>query len=200
LNYNSGIEVLVLSEDGTNLGQMSYEDAQHLAKSQNLDLVHINKGSDTGVDVFKIMDYGKWKYNKKKHNKQIKSGHHGRQIKEMNFRVRIDSHDQETKINRIKNFISKGADIKIMVNMRGREKSNPDLAHAKMNDILAQLADLVIVHQRRSTPSSVFVVVKPVHGKKNDKPKDQNGNIKVETKVQVKDKQSPTSLQRRVVV
>ena len=89
-------EVLVLDDEGVNLGKMAHRDADALAVKSNLDLIQVNKSGD--ILVFKIMDYGKWKYSKKKGQKKQTQ----RQLKEMNFKLRIDPHDQETKISHIK--------------------------------------------------------------------------------------------------
>jgi len=164
---NPNAEVLVLDENGTNLGRMPYRDAQALASSRSLDLVSVNKKD--GVEVFKIMDYGKWKYEKKKHKQKKPS----LPVKEMNFKMRIDPHDQEIKVKRIKSFLDKGADVKITVTMRGREKANPRLAHDKMDEILQSFGDTVQVQQRRGSPSAVFATIRPVEkkpGKKNERP------------------------------
>ena len=142
---------------------MPHRDAMSLAISRNLDLVQVNKNSET-VAVFKIMDHGKYKYKKRK-NKQKSTT---QPLKEMNFRLRIDPHDMKIKINRIKGFLSKGSDVKITITMRGREQATPQLAHQKLEAILADLAELVQVQQKRSTKSSIFVTVRPVRGKSKD--------------------------------
>lgn len=162
MRYNPNAEILVLDEQGTNLGRMPHRDALNIASSHNLDLISVNKKD--GVEVFKIMDHGKWKYDKKKNKQKQKKS--ALPVKEMNFRVCIDSHDQEIKVNRIKNFLDKGADVKITVTMRGREKANPRLAHDKMDLILAEFGDNVQVQQRRGSPSTVFATIRPVPGNK----------------------------------
>lgn len=157
MQKNPNAEILVLDEKGTNLGHMLYHDAKLLSTSRNLDLVQVSKDQDKIV-VFKIMDHGKYKYEKKK-NKQKSTA---QPLKEMGFRLRIDTHDMEIKINRIKGFLSKGSDVKITVTMRGRERATPQLAHQKLEAILVELSDLVQVQQKRSTKSSVFVTVRPL--------------------------------------
>lgn len=153
-------EILVLDDQGINLGRMLYRDAKSLAINRNLDLVQVNKDHDKVV-VFKIMDHGKYKYEKKKH-KQKKTV---QPLKEMSFRLRIDPHDMEIKINRIRDFLLKGSDVKITVTMRGRERATPQLAHQKLEAILAKLAESVQTQQKRSTKSSVFATVRPLQGK-----------------------------------
>jgi translation initiation factor IF-3 len=165
MKNNPNAEILVLDENGNNLGRMPYRDAKSLATSRNLDLVQVNKKGE--IEVFKIMDYGKYKYDKKKH-KQKKNPH---PVKEMNFKMRIDPHDQEIKIKRIKSFLEKGADVKISVTMRGREKANPRLAHQKMDQILEAFGDTIQVQQRHGSPSAIFATIRPVEkhsGKKKD--------------------------------
>ena len=149
---NPNAEVLVLDDNGTNLGRMPYRDAKLLSINRNLDLVEINKNG-----TFKIMDHGKYKYEKNK-NKQKKTVH---PLKEMTFTMKIDPHDAEIKIDRIKSFLSRGSEVKITVAMRGRERAFPNLAQEKMDFILKKLADLVIVQQNKSERNSIFVTVRP---------------------------------------
>jgi len=154
---------LVLDENGNNLGRMPYRDAENLALERSLDLVRINKDNN-GVVVFKIMDHGKHKYEQKKH-KQKKTSH---PVKEMTFKLRIDPHDLGIKVNRIKEFLKKGSDVKITVVMRGRERMSPNLAHDKLESILSEIKDLVKVQQKKESKSSIFVTVRPLSKKEKN--------------------------------
>lgn len=158
---NPNADILVLDDNGTNLGRMPYRDAKSLANSRNLDLVQVNKDNNKSAVVYKIMDHGRYKYNQKKH-KQKKVIH---PLKEMSFRIRIDTHDLQTKINQIKNFLSKGSDVKITVTMRGRERASPQLAEEKLDSILAELEGLVQAQQKKATHGSTFVTLRPLPGK-----------------------------------
>lgn len=153
--------VLVLDSSGASLGRMSHRAANQLATERNLDLVQINKSGE--CPVYKIMDQGKWRYLKKKNQKKS----HVQLIKEMNFKMRIDSHDRETKINQIKRFLSKGMDVKISIHMRGREKGNPELARQKMDGILSEIESLIILKQKKSSPSIITAMVRPSEGTKH---------------------------------
>ncbi len=147
-------QVLVLSPEGTQLGKMTYRDAQNLALTNyDLDIVQVGKNQE--LPVCKIMDYGKWKYNQRKNKKKA----HSHQVKEMAFKVRIEEHDLQVKVNKIRGFLSKGDDVKISVLMKGREKSHPQLAHEKLNDILSALSDIAQVQPIKSTPSSIITIV-----------------------------------------
>jgi len=164
MRFNPNAEILVLDEQGTNLGRMPYRDAQGIASSRNLDLVSINKKE--GIEVFRIMDHGKWKYEKKKNKRKQKKS--SLPLKEMNFKMRIDPHDQEIKINRIQSFLDKGADVKITVTMRGREKAKPRLAREKMDAIIEKFGTTIQIQQQRGSPSAVCAVIRPVEKKKKD--------------------------------
>lgn len=160
MQKNPNAEILVLDDTGTNLGRMPYRDAKSLAINRSLDLVQVNKDNN-GVVVFKIMDHGKYKYDQKKH-KQRKVVH---PLKEMTFKMRIDPHDVDIKINRIKGFLSKGSDVKIEVVMRGRERAFPQLAQEKLDFIMKELDGLVQVRQKKTSSSSMSVIVQPSRGK-----------------------------------
>jgi len=160
MSNNSSEVVLVLDSEGTNLGQMSYNAARQLAEDRSLDLVLVDE-SNVKLKVYKIMDQGKWQYLKKKTRKKS----HVQVMKEMNFRVSIDRHDREVKINHIKRFLKKGMDVKISVQMRGREKANFSFAQQKMDEILSELEGLIQIKQRKSSSSLIIAIVRPTQRK-----------------------------------
>lgn len=159
MTNNFSGQILVLDDDGANLGQMFYKDAQKLAVSRSLDLVQVNKSNDR--PVYKIMDHGKWKYAKKK--KDHKSQIH--QLKEVNFTVNIDPHDSAIKVKKIEQFLQKHSDVKISVNMKGRQRTNPELAKAKLNEILNILGhEDIQIQQRRNSAHSITVTIRTTQG------------------------------------
>jgi len=158
MRQNWNTEVYVLDPNGVKLGKMQFSDAQNIAKNQySLDLIQINKNND--LPVFKIMDQGEYKYNKTKQKKSIT--HH---LKEMTFRVCIDVHDMKTKIKRIQKFLFRGDEVKISITMRGREKSRPELAREKLNDILFELG--YDNQDIKSTESSIMTILRPIRSSK----------------------------------
>ena len=170
MKNNPNVEVLVLDSEGTNLGRMPYADAKSLAQDRDLDLVQIDKGNK--VQVFKIMNYGKYKYDKKKHKQKKTTS----PTKEMSFKLRIDPHDQEIKINRIKHFLQKGSDVKITVTLKGREKAAPQFAHEKLDEIIAELKECAIPLQRRSSHFSVSTMIRPCQEKRKGNDSHTTGN------------------------
>lgn len=130
---NLSCDSIVLDKDGNQIGRMTTNDAKKLANSQGLDLVEIS--NKDGLSVVKIMDRGKWLYEQKKHNKKKT---HASQ-KEMQFSVRIDPHDLQVKIGKVQKFLDKGISVRLVIEMRGREKTHSDIARDLFDSIIGSL-------------------------------------------------------------
>lgn len=150
-------EVIVISEEGKNLGRMPAGKARALAKEQGLDLVEVSK--QDGFSLCKIMDEGKWLYEQKKKKKA--QTHHHSHLKEMQFRIRIDTHDFNTKIEHIRRFIEKGHDVRVVVVLKGREKAHPEAAHQKMQQILESFNGQVKVDAVKRGGDSLTTTLHP---------------------------------------
>lgn len=133
---NHEFKTIILDDNGQQLN-ISMNEARSLAQQQGLDVVKINQNKQSVV--YKIMDYGKWKYDQKKNKKQKKQSH--KPMKEVRFNIAIDSHDENTKINRIKKFLSQGHETYIKVIMRNRENQHAELAKQKLDNILSRLSE-----------------------------------------------------------
>lgn len=98
---------------------MSLDQAKYLAYEKGLDLALINENGNP--PVAKLMDYGKYIYNQTKMLNKQKAKAHGSELKEVRFGIKIDSHDLEVKINKIKQFMDRGDKVKVTIQLRGRE-------------------------------------------------------------------------------
>ena len=107
-------EVMLINSDGQNWGRTKVQEAKRVASDLGLDLVEV--GKNDGISICRVMDYGKWKYEQSKKKKQQKT----RNAKEVKFGMRIDKHDQETKIGHINRFLEKGHPVRMVIEMRGR--------------------------------------------------------------------------------
>jgi translation initiation factor IF-3 len=152
-------EVIVLSSNGEMLGKMHFRKAQDLARNEGLDLVQVSKQGATSV--CKIIDRGKWLYDQKKRAKAKKQQNHNHHLKEMKFGMRIDEHDKNTKIEHIKKFLEKGCDVRVVIEMRGRERAHPSAAQEKMDEILSHFEYDLKPNSQRKNPRHVSVIVKP---------------------------------------
>ncbi len=118
-------EIRVVGNDGSQLGIMTPRDALKLAMEQNLDLVKI--APQAVPPVCRIMDYGKFRYEQTKREKEAKKNQKVIEIKEIRMSLNIDTHDLDTKINQAKKFLANGDKVKISVRYRGRELAHPEM-------------------------------------------------------------------------
>lgn len=118
-------EVRVIGDDGEQLGIMSAAQALTLAEGKNLDLVKIAPMAQP--PVCKIMDYGKFRFEKSKREKEAKKNQRIVEIKEIRLSLNIDTHDFDTKINHACKFLKEGNKVKVSIRFRGREMAHPQL-------------------------------------------------------------------------
>ncbi|MEM0965578.1 MAG: translation initiation factor IF-3 [Verrucomicrobiota bacterium] len=116
-------EIRVIGPEGKMIGVMPTKDALDLAKSVGLDLVEVAPNSRP--PVCRILDFGKYMYEQSKKQKESKST--SQKLKEVKFRVKIDTHDYLTKIRRAEDFLDKGNKLKLTLMFRGREMEHTDL-------------------------------------------------------------------------
>ena len=128
-------EVRVITESGEQLGIMPGRDALNLAASKNLDLVKI--APQATPPVCKIMDYGKYKFDQQKREKEAKKNQKVIELKEVQLSLNIDTHDLETKVNHAIRFLKAGNKVKVSIRFRGREMVHPE----RGLDIMQQFAD-----------------------------------------------------------
>ena len=113
-------EMRVISADGEQLGIMSRDEALRLAEEKNLDLVCIAPKAEP--PVCKILDYGKYKYDQQKKEKEAKKKQHTTQIKEIRLSTFIEDHDIQVKAKTACKFLQDGDKVKVSLRFRGREK------------------------------------------------------------------------------
>lgn len=143
LNINEEIrdkEVRVIDSDGSQLGIMSSKDALNMAVSKNLDLVKI--APQATPPVCKIMDYGKYRFELAKKEKESRKNQKVVSIKEVRVSPTIDSHDFNTKVNHAKKFLTSGDKVKVTVRFRGREVKHSQLGEAILQRFADSIADV----------------------------------------------------------
>ena len=118
-------EVRVNADDGEQLGVMSVEDALNLAIERNLDLVEI--APTAKPPVCRIMDFGKYRYEQQKRDKEARKRQKTVDVKEVKLRPGIEDHDFNTKYKNAVRFLEDGDKVKITIMFRGRELSHPEL-------------------------------------------------------------------------
>jgi len=130
-------EVRVIDENGEMLGVMSTDDALKIAEERNLDLVNVSPNAEP--PVCKILDYGKYRYEMQKKDKQNKKNQKVTEIKEVRLSTFIEDHDLQVKANTAIKFLKNGDKLKVSLRFRGRERDYQD----KGFDVMNRFAELV---------------------------------------------------------
>ncbi|MCI8435310.1 MAG: translation initiation factor IF-3 [Clostridia bacterium] len=150
-------ELRVIDADGTQLGIMSAFEANRLAEEKNLDLVKI---SPTAVPpVCKIMDYGKFKFDTAKREKDARKNQKISEMKETWLSMTIDTHDLETKAKQTRKFLVAGDKVKVSIRMRGRQQAHADLGVKVMQDFYALLQDVCTMDKRPLTEGRNIIMI-----------------------------------------
>ncbi len=134
LAINEGIkfkEVRVISSDGSQLGIVSIDKALQEAFAKDLDLVCISPNAQP--PVCKIMDYGKYRFEQAKREKEAKKNQKTFEVKEIRLGLSIDVHDFETKGKQAIKFLNAGNKVKVSIRFRGREMGHPEIGLENMN-------------------------------------------------------------------
>ncbi len=133
-------EVRVITDDGEQLGMMSAKDALKEAEKRSLDLVKIAPNAQP--PVCKIMDYGKYRFDKAKKEKEAKKNQKVIETKEIRLSVNIDTHDFDTKVNHALKFLKGGNKVKVSIRFRGREMAHAHLGNGIMERFAEAVAEL----------------------------------------------------------
>ena len=153
-------EIRVIGDDGEQFGIMSARDALALATEKELDLVEISPNATP--PVCKIMDYGKFKYEKTKKDKENKKKQKNVVVKEIRIKPHIDEHDKETKISQIKKFIEKEYKVKISLRLSGREKLHAESAVKILDEFADSFEETAIVEKKYGKEQvQKFVMLSP---------------------------------------
>ena len=130
---------MVIGPDGQNLGRMSSRAANELAASYDLDLFCV--APDADPPVCKILNYGKYRYQKQKSDRLQKRNSKAAQLKEIQLHISIGEHDMATKAKHAKGFLSDGDKVNVRVVLKGREMAHQDLGEELLKRFLSLLEE-----------------------------------------------------------
>ena len=139
-------ELRVIDTTGTQLGVMSRTDALNAARQAGVDLVEISPKADP--PVAKIIDWGKYQYQKMKEQQKARRNGKASELKQMRFGSKIGSNDLEIKLRKIRLFLNEGHKVKIFIFFRGREMAHKELGYELINKVFEQLQDEAILEQK----------------------------------------------------
>lgn len=136
-------EVRVISESGEQLGVMTSKEAMKLAEEAGVDLIKI--APTAKPPVCKIMDFGKYRYEQTRKEKEAKKKQRVIEIKEVRLSPNIDKNDLNTKVNMARKFISKGDKVKVTLRFKGRELAHVNTSKAILDEFAELLSDVAVV-------------------------------------------------------
>ncbi len=138
-------EIRLIGEDGAQMGIMSARDAMKLAREAELDLVKI--APTAKPPVCKIIDYGKYKYELARKEKEARKKQKVIGIKEVRLSPNIEDNDLNTKASAARKFITKGDKVKVTLRFRGREMAHVQTSKHILDDFAEKLADIAVIEK-----------------------------------------------------
>lgn len=154
----------MVDEDGNQLGILSRNEALQSAAERDLDLVEISP--DASPPVAKIIDWGKYNYQRTKQMQRNKRNTKTLDLKQMRFGLKIGSHDLEIKLRKVSDFLEEGHKVKITIFYRGRELAHKELGFKLADKVISDLGETIIVDQKPEfAGKQLNFVVRSTHAK-----------------------------------
>ncbi|WP_343750691.1 translation initiation factor IF-3 [Lentibacillus halophilus] len=167
MNVNEKIrakEVRLIDSNGDQLGVKSRNEALDVAQTQNLDLVMV--APNAKPPVCRIMNYGKYRYEQQKKEKEARKNQKVINVKEVRFTPGIGEHDFKTKLNNARKFLSKGDKVKASVRFRGRAITHKDLGREVLNRMANETNDVATVESKpKMEGRNMFMMLAPIKEK-----------------------------------
>jgi translation initiation factor IF-3 len=135
----------VVDEDGKQLGVMERAEALQLAADRGLDLVEISP--DANPPVVKVVDWGKYNYQRTKQMQKNKRSAKALEMKQMRFGLKISEHDLNVKLRKVTDFLEAGHKVKMTIFYRGRELAHKDLGFKLADKVISDFGDTIVVDQ-----------------------------------------------------
>jgi translation initiation factor IF-3 len=150
-------QLRVIDSDGKQLGVLPRNEALRLAEERSLDLVEV--APNAVPPVAKLMDFGKYQYERAKREREARKSRKEVEIKEVRLRPKTDEHDINFKIRQARSFLESGAKVKVRMRFRGREIYNLDVAKKQFDYFVQELEDVATVEQRPSFEGRTMLMI-----------------------------------------
>lgn len=158
-------EVRLVGTDGEQLGIMSSDAALKMAYDKGLDLVMM--AAQAEPPVCRIMDYGKYRFDKVKREKEAKKKQQTVELKEVQLSCRIDTHDFETKVNHATRFLTGGNKVRVVVKFRGREMSHMEIGRDLLDKFAQSVAEIGTIDKKPAVEGRFMsMIIVPVKASK----------------------------------
>ena len=154
----------MIDDQDVSIGTVPTEDALKLARERGLDLVEVSPTQRP--PVAKILDYGKFKYEQNRKDRENRKHQKAGEVKEIRFRPLTSDHDIGFKVKTMEKFLQAGNKVKVTVRMRGRERIHPELAAGLLTKVVDRLKDISTVERPVSAERSdqISIILSPTRG------------------------------------
>ncbi|MBM7597741.1 translation initiation factor IF-3 [Virgibacillus halotolerans] len=167
MNVNENIrarEVRLIDSNSDQLGVKTRQEALEIARTRELDLVLVAPGAKP--PVCRIMDYGKYRYEQQKKDKEARKKQKVINVKEVRFTPGIGDHDFETKLKNARKFLEKGDKVKASVRFRGRAITHKDLGREVLDRMAGEVKDIATIESRpKMEGRNMFMMLTPINEK-----------------------------------
>lgn len=150
---------------------MATRDALQLAHEAGLELVEVNAKSSP--PVCKILDYGKFKYENAKRERETKKNKKSQELKEVKFRPKTHDHDFGFKVKHVRRFLEEGNKVRLLIQFRGREVTHPETGRAQLEKVCKEVADLATVLQIAQMEGNRMSMILSPRPNRQPKPKEE---------------------------
>lgn len=158
-------EVRLIGPDGENIGVVSIEEAQRIANEADLDLVEVAPNAEP--PVCRVMDFGKFVYERTKKEREARKAQTKVEIKEIRLRPKTNEHHRNLKVRNARRWLESGMKVKVRIRFRGREITYPEIALNDLKDIAEDLSDVGVVEQAPGLEGrTMLMVLAPTKGVK----------------------------------
>ncbi|MGC8826742.1 MAG: translation initiation factor IF-3 [Anaerolineae bacterium] len=150
-------QVRVIDETGKQIGVMTPAEALRLAEERGLDLVEVSPNADP--PVCRLMDYGKFAYERAKREREARKAQKTIEVKEVRLRPKIGEHDLAFKLRDMRRFLASGNKVKVRILFRGREAAHPEVGKELLDRLAAEMADVASVEQEPQVEGRTLVML-----------------------------------------
>jgi translation initiation factor IF-3 len=147
----------VIGPNGENVGVVSIEEAQRVAREAELDLVEVAPNSDP--PVCRVMDFGKFIYERAKKDREARKAQTKIEVKEIRLRPKTNEHHRDLKVRDARRWLESGMKVKVRIRFRGREITYPEIALNDLKEIAEELSELAIVEQAPALEGRTMLMV-----------------------------------------
>lgn len=147
----------LIGPNGENIGVVSIEEALKVAREADLDLVEVAPAADP--PVCRVMDFGKFIYERAKKDREARKAQTKIEVKEIRLRPKTNEHHRDLKVRDARRWLESGMKVKVRIRFRGREITYPEIALSDLKEIAEDLADLAVVEQAPALEGRTMLMV-----------------------------------------